>query len=374
MLADVDAASAIVAGENGALYGTKLIWLLLLLAVPLFVIQEVAGRTGVVTRKGLGQLSREKFGRRRAAFSALPMAVVNILSFSIEYTGIALGLEIFGIPAILSIPVVFALNLLLVYERNYAKVEKVLLVISVVLVAAFAISGYYGVLKGVEFTPFYFVATPTFLFLIATNIGSTIEPFMLFYQPSATAEKEMKKEHLWAMRLETGLGALTSQVIIIIIGIASIGVNPGAVDFVSVTVLASSLSPVAGNYAPVVFGIGLVSAGFLALIVISLGTAWGVTEAMGWNRKNRFRVYLLESAPALIISLLPISLLKLTLGLLALDILALIVPGAMLGLIASDNALMGEYSLKGLNKMIFWTVLFLTVGGGLTSLIVLFWK
>jgi len=58
MIADVDAASAITASESGATYGTKLIWFLLLLTLPLYVIQEVAGRVGAATAKGLGESYR----------------------------------------------------------------------------------------------------------------------------------------------------------------------------------------------------------------------------------------------------------------------------------------------------------------------------
>lgn len=57
MIADVDAASAITAADTGAQYGTKLIWFLMLLVIPLFVIQEVAGRVGLVTGKGLGGIN-----------------------------------------------------------------------------------------------------------------------------------------------------------------------------------------------------------------------------------------------------------------------------------------------------------------------------
>jgi len=369
MIADVDAASVLAGAENGALYGTKLVWLLILLIVPLFVIQEAAGRVGVVTGKGLGQLSRERFGSRSATFAALPMAVANILSIAIQYTGIAVGLQILGVSPVLSIPVVFVLNLFLVYERKYSQLEKILLGISVVIVIAFAISGISGLSKGVELQSFYFSTTPTFLFLIAANIGSTIEPFMLFYQPSATAEKGTEKRNLWAMRLETALGAVASQAIIIAIGLAAIGVSPGAIGFVSPELLASSLVSVAGKYAPLLFSIGLISAGFLALIVISVGTTWGVTEAMGWSRKKRFRVYLLESIPALAISLLPVSLIELTLGLLALDVLVLIVPGVLLGLIASDRRVMGTFSMGGAQKTVYWLVLFVTICTGLVSLL-----
>ena len=205
MIADVDAASVITAAENGVLYGTKLIWLLIVLTVPLFVIQEVAGRVGAVTGKGLGQLIRENFAPRVAAIAALPMIGADVTIYVLEYAGIAIGLQIFGIPAYVSVPSTFVLNILLVYRRRLAQIEKPLLAISFVLAVSYGVSAYLVASSGIRFTPFYFAASPTFLFLLAANLGSTIVPFMLFYQSSASAEKGITSKNLWAMRLETAV-------------------------------------------------------------------------------------------------------------------------------------------------------------------------
>ncbi len=66
MIADVDAASVITAAESGAVYRTKLIWFLMILALPLYVIEEVAGRVGAVTQKGLGELIRENYNKQQS--------------------------------------------------------------------------------------------------------------------------------------------------------------------------------------------------------------------------------------------------------------------------------------------------------------------
>ena len=104
MIADVDAASTVTAAESGAKYGTRLVWFLMLLTVPLFVIQEVAGRIGVVTGKGLGELIRENYNKRTAVFASVPMALVDVISYMVEYTGIAIGFEMFGVSPYISVP------------------------------------------------------------------------------------------------------------------------------------------------------------------------------------------------------------------------------------------------------------------------------
>ena len=369
MIADVDAASVITAAENGALYGTGLLWLLVVLTAPLFVIQEVAGRVGAVTGKGLGQLIRENFSPRIAAVAALPMGGADIMIYTLEYAGIAIGLQIFGVPPFVSVPCAFGLNILLVYRRKYAQIEKPLLAISFVLALSYGISAYYAARSGIRFDSFLFSASPPFLFLIAANVGSTIVPFMLFYQASASAEKGITSKNLWAMRLETAVGAIISESILIAVEIAAVGVGSGPGKLAPPQALAGALSVVSGDLSPYLFGVGLISAGFVALIVVSLGSAWGVTSAMGWGKKNLFRVYLLESIPALVISLLPFNLVGLSLSLLAIQVVVLIAPAVLLGLIASKKGLMGTHSLKGPNKLLYWILLLAVVSTGVVSLL-----
>lgn len=159
MIADVDAASVITAAKSGAVYGTKLIWFLLLLTVPLFAIQEVAGRVGAVTNKGLGELIRSNYSRRTAILAAVPMALVDIISYIVEYTGAAIGFQILGIPPRLSVPVVFIAHIILVYKRKYAEAEKPLMVISILFVVSWVVSAFLTARNGVQFTPFYFSAS-----------------------------------------------------------------------------------------------------------------------------------------------------------------------------------------------------------------------
>ena len=294
MIADVDAASVITAAESGAMYGSLLLWFLLILAVPLFVIQEVAGRVGAVTGKGLGELIRENFSKRIAVLSAVPMALVDIISYIVEYTGIAIGFQIFGIPPWISVPFVFIAHVILVYKKKYAEAEKPLLIISIFFAGIWAIAAFLTARNGITVTPFYFSTSRDFLFMLAANVGAVIMPFMLFYQVSATAEKGTTAKQLKGVRIETAIGAIASELIMIAIAVAAIGVRTQALDFASPKVLSQGLSSVSGVFSPYVFGVGLIAASFIALIVISLGSCWGVTEALGWGRKNWFKVYLIE--------------------------------------------------------------------------------
>ncbi|MCL5029040.1 MAG: divalent metal cation transporter [Bacteroidetes bacterium] len=371
MIADVDAASVITAAQSGSVYGTKLIWFLLLLTVPLFVIQELAGRVGAVTGKGLGELIRENYSKRTAIFAAVPMALVDIISYVVEYTGTAIGFQIIGISPQVSVPFIFIAHILIVYKRKYAEAEKPLLIISVLFAVSWAVSAFLTARNGIQVTPFYFSASTGFFFLLAANIGAVIMPFMLFYQASATAEKGITAKSLWAVRLETAIGAIVSELIMIAIVIATIGVNKDSLDFASPGILSQGLSSVAGTFAPYFFGIGLIAASFIALIVISLGSSWGVVEALGWGRKNWFKVYLIESIPALVVPMLTLNLVNLALNLMVLQIAVLVGPAITLGLIASNKRLMGRYYLKGYNKIIYWAFFILILSTGIISVLLL---
>jgi Mn2+/Fe2+ NRAMP family transporter len=202
----------------------------------------VAGRIGAVTHKGLGELIRENYSKRIAVLAAIPMALVDIISYIVEYTG---------------------------------------MVISILFCLAWVASAFLTARRGIQITPFYFSISAGFFFLLAANVGAVIMPFMLFYQASATAEKSITAKSLWAVRLETGIGAIVSELIMVAILISAIGVKTSSMNFAVPRVLSQGLASVAGSFAPYVFGIGLIAASFIALIVISLGSSWGVVEALG---------------------------------------------------------------------------------------------
>ena len=370
MIADVDAASVITAAQSGAQYGTKLIWFVMALTVPLFLIQEVAGRVGAVTGKGLGELIREHFSKRIAVLAAIPMAVVDIVSYIVEYTGAAIGFQIFGVSPWVSVPIVFLLHLLIVFRRKYEQAEKPLFVVSVIFAGAWIAAAFLTPHPHLTVTPFYFDMSPGFLFLLAANVGAVIMPFMLFYQASATAEKRTGHENLWAIRVETAVGALVSEIIMVAILVATIGVNTHALQFDNPRLLSLGLSSVAGSWAPYLFGIGLITASFIALIVISLGSCWGVTEALGWGRHRWFTLYLAESIPAgLTVLFFTYNLINFAVGMMVFQILVLAGPAVILGLLARRADLMGRHRLHGVNQVLYWGMLALIFATGILSVV-----
>jgi Mn2+/Fe2+ NRAMP family transporter len=165
------------------------------------------------------------------------------------------------------------------------------------------------------------------------------------------------------------VGAAVSELLMIVIVMVSSGLDRG-LNFISPQELAMGLAAVAGQYAPWLFGIGLVAAAFLALTVISLGSAWGVVEALGWPRRRAFWLYFVESIPALIVTLwLTTNMLGAILNLMLAFVFVLIGPALVMGLVASNAKIMGTYASRGTWKAAYWFSLAFVVALGVISVL-----
>jgi len=362
MIADVDAPSILTAATVGAVYGYGLTWFFLLLIVPLFLIQEASGRIGIATGKGLGDVIRTSYSRRVAVLASLPMATVDIVSYVAEYVGIAIGMSLVGVPPVVSMPIAYAAHILIIRRREFVRIEKVLFVISTVLIISYAGS---LLVRGVSTSSLvYLSAQPQYLFLLGASAGAVIMPFMLFYQASATAEKGAVK--LWAMRTETLVGAFASEIGMIVIVIATSGLGV-KVNFAEPRNLSLALFSIAGAYAPYLFAVGLVAAAFLALVVISLASSWAVVETLGWQKNNFFWVYVVESLPAVAIPIFYPNPLSLVLNLMVAFVFVLAGPGILLGKLAADRKVMGAYVSSGGWQIAYWLSLLFILSFGVIA-------
>ena len=362
MIADVDAPSVLTAAEAGAAYGYGLIWFFLVLIVPLFLIQEASGRIGIATGKGLGDVIRENYSRRVAVLASLPMATVDVVSYVAEYTGIAVGLSLVGIPPIVSMPGAYAAHMAIIFRRKYVTIEKALFAVGTVLIISYAGSLFERGISPSGIT--YLNASPHFLFFLAAGAGAVVMPFMLFYQASATAQKGTVR--LWAMRLETIIGAAASEMGMVVIIMANSGLS-SSLNFADPRTFSGALESIAGGYAPYLFAIGLVSAAFLALVVISLASSWAVVETLGLKKANFFWIYALESVPAVLVPIFLTNQLTLVLDMMVAFVFVLIGPGILMGLLASNKRIMGSYASGGLWKVAYWLSLAAVLSFGVVA-------
>ena len=198
---------------------------------------------------------------------------------------------------------------------------------------------------------------------------------MIFFQASATglkltgidntSIKISKPRSVTIMRKETLAGAIMTELLMIIAQMAFAGIpHASHTSFFSTPgELGSVLTPIAGSLSPIVLGFGLIGAGFIALIAISLGSAWGIAESLNISKKSYWLVYILESLPAAIAIMFinPSSMISLVLYLLIFFVFTLVAPMAMLWAIGRNKKIMGDLVLSKKNEAIYLAMFALIV-------------
>jgi NRAMP (natural resistance-associated macrophage protein)-like metal ion transporter len=271
----------------GAKTGYQLLWLFPVTIIILAIVQEMAARLGVVTGQGLSDLIRDRFGVRWTAFAMIVLLVANLANTVAEFAGAAAALEIFGIPRILTVPIVAVAIWALVIWASYRTVERVFLSVTVVFLAyvasAFLAGPDWGEVGRSLVTPSIDL-DPTVLLLMVALVGTTITPYMQFYLQSAVAEKGIDEEELPLARADAIGGAIWTNIIAVFIVVATaatIHAVGGTIE--SADDAARALAPVAGELSTALFAFGLFGASVLAATIMPIATAFVICEAFGWE-------------------------------------------------------------------------------------------
>jgi Mn2+/Fe2+ NRAMP family transporter len=283
-----DASGVVTYASAGALYGYNLIWVMVLLFPALAIVQEMCARMGAVTGKGLTDLIREEFSLRWTAFVMFALLVANSGVIVAEFVGVAAAAEILGISKYIAVPVMGLVLAILIMRGSYRRVERVFLAMALLLlsypIAAFLARPNWGNVARDTVHPSVQVDGP-YLFLVVTLIGTTISPFMQLYMQSSVAEKGVHPQDYAVTKADVYIGSLFANTVAILIIVAT-----GATLYVrGITIdnaadAARALEPVAGPAARLLFGIGLLGASLLAAGVLPLATAYGLSEAFGFER------------------------------------------------------------------------------------------
>ena len=380
---DNDAGGITTYSVAGAHYGYSLLWILPLVALALILVQEMSARLGIATGKGLADLIRESLGVRITTLVIGIVLVANLANTVSEFAGVAASMEIFGISKYISVPLVAVGVWLLVVMGNYKAVERIFLVASAVYLAYVAS----GILAN---PPWAEVAqalvTPSFhldagyITIFVTAIGTTIAPWMQFYQQASIVDKGLQPSDYAYERLDVILGSLFAVFVagfIIIACAATLFANGVRIETAKDAALA--LGPLAGRYASTLFALGLLNASVFSAAILPLSTAYVVCEAFGWekgvNRSMReapvfFAVYTALIVLGAGIILLPIrSLVQAMLASQTLNgVLLPFVLIVMLRLI-NDRRVMGTFVNGRVANGLAWTVVVLLIG--LTILLVI---
>lgn len=284
---DNDAGGITTYSVIGARFGYSMLWMLLLITFTLAMIQEMSARMGVVTGKGLADLIRERFGIRLTMIVMVLLVFTNLTNTMGEFAGVAGASSILGLNRFIAIPAVAFSVWLLVVKGSYRAVEKVLLVFCVLfltyVISAFMAHPDWGVVARSAVVP-SFQMDPEFISLFIATIGTTIAPWMQFYQQSSVAEKAIGLKYYRYEALDTYIGSfLTNFVSFFIVVACASTLFVAGIRVNTAAEAAGALAPLAGKYASVLFAVGLINASIMAAGVLPLSTAYSVAEAFGWE-------------------------------------------------------------------------------------------
>jgi len=379
---DNDAGGITTYSVAGAQYGYELLWLMPLVAVALVIVQEMSARLGVVTGKGLADLIRESLGVRLTSLILCVLLFANLANTVSEFAGIAAGMEIFGVSKYISVPVAAVAVWFLLVKGSYRVVERVFLVASA-LYLTYVASGFMARPHWPEvlgaFRTVSFRMEPGFVTMAITIIGTTIAPWMQFYQQSSIVDKGLKPDDIGYERLDVIVGSLFAIFVAVFITIscaATLYVNHRSIETAKDAALA--LRPLAGSYASTLFALGLLNASLFSAAILPLSTAYVVCEAFGWDsgmdRSMRkapvfygiYTAFIVVGAGVILLplrSLVTTMLVSQTLNGLLLPLILLV----MLRLV-NDKRLMGRRANGPALNVVSWVLVLLLVG--LTLLLV----
>ena len=284
---DNDANGIATYATAGAHYGYALLWTLPLAVVALIVVQEMAARMGAVTGMGLADLLREQLGVRLTAGIMAILLLANWANTIGNFAGVAGSLEIFRVPRLLGIPVVAILVAVLVLRGGYRLVERIFLGASALYIL-YALSAVlakpdWGDVVRAAVVPTW-RAESGFLVLVIALIGTTIAPWMQFYHQAAVVDKGLTSGDVHYERLDTILGALVTVLVAGSIIVATgATLFPHGIRVEQAEDAARALAPLAGQYASLLFAVGLLNAAVFSVAIIPLSTAYAVCEAFGWE-------------------------------------------------------------------------------------------
>lgn len=364
MLGENDGPSMISYAASGATYGYGFFLPFIVVTfLGAVLIQEMAMRVGAVTHRGYGQLVLQRYGPTWGWLGAADLVLTNLVTLVSEFVAIRVGLAYFHLGA----PVAAALGLALVVGTSaggrYRRWERAALGMAafnaLFLLAAIFSHPRLGAIGTslATWTPLPGGSVNTLLLLVASTIGATVTPWMIFFQQNAVVDKGMTSRDLAHGRYDTLAGGLLAALF-------------GCAAFVAAARLAgrhlagtagltgagfpAALHQVSGAGVATLFALGLIEAGALAILTICASTGYGLAECLGvahsFNDRSRRSLvfYLANTAPALVaagVIVIPgAPLLAIALNANVLATVLLPVSVTLLLMLANDGELMGRWA------------------------------
>jgi Mn2+/Fe2+ NRAMP family transporter len=372
-MADNDAGGVATYSIAGARLGYPILMPLVIITILLGITQEMGIRLAVITRKGLGDLIREKFGVRVSLFIFGALFIANLGTLITEVTAIKVTSGM--LPVIILIVVG---SFFFIVKGNYKLTQGIML-----FACLFYLAYIFSAIKahpdwglalsnlvypnGVNFDPAYM---RSFLLIGMGVLGTTITPWGQFFISSFAYDKKIEKGKVNYAQLEAYWGAFLTDFFsffMIVATAATLFVNNIPLDSGEAAALA--IEPFAGKLASTLFAIGILNAGFMGLVIVSLSTAYAFAEFFGVSgslddsfkkSKTFYILFMLQLviATAFVLIFTKVSLFNI--AVLTQTINAIALPPVFYYLIklTNDKKLMGEFANNGFQK---WFAIICTI-------------
>ena len=290
MLGENDGPSMIAYAADGAQYGLGFfVPFIPLLFGMAYVCQEMCMRLGAVTHRGYGELVLQRFGSMWGWFAAGDLTLTNLVTLVAEFVSIRVGLAYFHLGSVVAVVLGLVLVVFTFSGGRYWRWERIVLGMALFnglfLLAAILVKPHVGAIaRSLDFSPFPGGSFNTLLLLLASTIGATVTPWMIFFQQGASADKGMTPRDITHGRYDTAVGAVLAAIFgvgALIAGAALLTHGGAGIQGFAGAGFPEAISHVAGGAAGTVFALGLVEAGAVAILTISASTAYAAAECVG---------------------------------------------------------------------------------------------
>ena len=398
--ADDDPSGIATYSQTGAQFGYGQLWTALYMLPLMIAVQEACARIGLVTGKGITTIVRERYGRF-VLFGVVSLVLIaNTINIGADLGAMAAAAQLLvPVPFFLLILLFTCIILLLEIYTNYKVYSKILKWLALSLLAypltLFIVHQPWSTLLKASIVP-HFEFSFSFFFIITGVLGTTISPYMFFWEASQEVEED-KEKHLITenksfisrisvrkMRFDNSFGMIFSEVATwsIIVVSATVLHNNGVKDIKTAADAAKAIEPLvhtfphAGFLSKLIFSTGIIGLGLLAIPVLSGSAAYSVAEAFNWKASLNLKFKNARGFYAVIIAA---TLVGLTLNFIGIDPVKALVYAAVLNgvaavpllflilKIAANESIMGEFKSGWLSKTFLWLT-FLAMGAAAAAL------
>ena len=281
--ANLDPSAVVTATIAGAAFAHSLFWIVILIVPFLLAIFSVTGRIGVETGKGLLDLVREHYGRKYALTGAILTIITNLAVVIADIMAVSDAMSILtGLSRMFFIAAtVFFVWYILVFQ-DYQRITRALVILSLplylyVAAAVLAHPSIPGLLRDV-FAP-RMQPTSDYAENIVALFGSFLTPYIIIWQTSSRSDPEHEHHHADSVLSTAVTFVLASSIMIAASAVLHLENAPS----MTTRQAAEALRPAAGEWGPIVFAIGIIGSGMVALPVLVASMCFDLAQAVGWK-------------------------------------------------------------------------------------------